>query len=182
MANVLVIKGSARKESTGSKATTWVVDTLKKVAPTATTEVIDLATFSLPLDAEPYIPAQQKYVSENTKVFAAAVSAADAVVFVTPEYNGSYPAALKNAIDHLFNEWNGKKALIVAYSPSGATSVVPVLETLLTRLSMNVVDKVALSTYPLGYEVETGLTAEFHRVAETETQAQLETALKAVVA
>ena len=44
---------------------------------------------------------------------------ADAVVLVTPQYNWGYPAALKNALDHLYREWRGKPAVIVTYGQRG---------------------------------------------------------------
>src|SRR5436305_13011210 len=36
------------------------------------------------------------------------VARADGYVLVTPEHNHGYPAPLKNALDHLFSEWNRK--------------------------------------------------------------------------
>lgn len=38
---------------------------------------------------------------------------------MTPQYNWSFPAVVKCAIDHLYQEWNGKPALIVSYSKRG---------------------------------------------------------------
>jgi len=49
------------------------------------------------------------------------IAAAAGLVFVTPQYNWGYPAALKNALDHLYLEWAGKPALIVAYGGHGGT-------------------------------------------------------------
>ena len=54
--------------------------------------------------------------------FRKAVAAADAVLFVTPEYNRSVPAALKNAIDvgsrpYGHSAWNGKPGAIISVSP-----------------------------------------------------------------
>jgi NAD(P)H-dependent FMN reductase len=43
------------------------------------------------------------------------VEASDAFVFVTPEYNHGYPAALKNAIDFLNAEWQYKPVGFVSY-------------------------------------------------------------------
>jgi NAD(P)H-dependent FMN reductase len=43
------------------------------------------------------------------------VDAADAFVFITPEYNHGYPAALKNAIDYLHWEWSDKPVGFVSY-------------------------------------------------------------------
>lgn len=56
--------------------------------------------------------------------FRAAVKAADAVLFVTPEYNRSVPAPLKNAIDvgsrpYGQSVWNGKPGAVMSISPGG---------------------------------------------------------------
>ena len=40
--------------------------------------------------------------------FAEKVKAVDGIVMVSPEYNGGYPASLKNAIDVLYDEWKRK--------------------------------------------------------------------------
>jgi NAD(P)H-dependent FMN reductase len=41
-------------------------------------------------------------------------------VLITPEYNHGYPAVLKNALDHVFAEWNGKPVGFVGYGGPGA--------------------------------------------------------------
>lgn len=43
------------------------------------------------------------------------------MIFVIPQYNWGYPAALKNAIDHLYREWRDKPAVIVTYGGHGGT-------------------------------------------------------------
>lgn len=68
--------------------------------------VADLAVVNLPLMDEPNHPSQHRYVHQHTRQWSATVAAVDAVVFVTPEYNYSMPATLKNAIDYLFVEWS----------------------------------------------------------------------------
>lgn len=59
------------------------------------------------------------YAHEHTKAWSALIDSYDAFVFVTPEYNHSIPAVLKNAIDFLCAEWNDKAAGLVAYSAQG---------------------------------------------------------------
>ncbi|KQT83403.1 NAD(P)H-dependent oxidoreductase [Aurantimonas sp. Leaf443] len=59
----------------------------------------------------------------------AAIEAADAVLFVTPEYNRSYPAVLKNAIDWASrpygrSSWAGKPAAVVGTSPGSLGAAV----------------------------------------------------------
>ena len=60
---------------------------------------------ALPLLDEQAHPRLGTYAHEHTRAWAATVDAADAVVVVTPEYNHSFPASVKNALDFLYNEW-----------------------------------------------------------------------------
>jgi NAD(P)H-dependent FMN reductase len=64
---------------------------------------------------EPDHPLLHQYVHQHTKDWSAAVAGSDAFIFVTPEYNHSFNAALKNAIDYLHREWANKAAGIVCY-------------------------------------------------------------------
>lgn len=50
----------------------------------------------------------RQYAHQHTKDWSARVDAADATVFVTPEYNRSFPAILKNALDHPHRGWNSR--------------------------------------------------------------------------
>jgi len=54
---------------------------------------------------------------ENLQEFARKIKAADGIVLVTPEYNGGYPASLKNAIDALYDEWKRKPIALCTVSP-----------------------------------------------------------------
>jgi NAD(P)H-dependent FMN reductase len=78
-------------------------------------ELIDLAEFDLPVYDEPHHPKLQRYENEHTKRWSASVSAADAYVFVTPEYNYGPSPAFVNAIDYVFKEWNYKPCGFVSY-------------------------------------------------------------------
>lgn len=80
------------------------------------TLLVDLAEFNLPVYDEPEHPIRQNYQHEHTKKWAASVNAADAYVFVTPEYNFGPPPSLLNALDYVYKEWNYKPAGIVSYS------------------------------------------------------------------
>src|SRR3954447_20761872 len=98
-------------------------------------ELVDLAEVGLPVFDEPNYPRLQQYVNQSTKDWSATVSRADAFVFVTPEYNHSFPASLKNALDHLSAEWADKAAGLVSYGGvsaalRAATAVKPVLAAL----------------------------------------------------
>jgi NAD(P)H-dependent FMN reductase len=77
--------------------------------------LIDLADFNLPVYDEPHHPMRRQYEHEHTKKWAASVNAADAFVFVTPEYNFTMPPSLSNAFDYAFWEWQYKPVGIVSY-------------------------------------------------------------------
>src|SRR3954464_5522122 len=78
-------------------------------------ELVDLAEVGLPVFDEPNHPRLQQYEHQHTKDWSATVSRADAFVFVTPEYNHSFPGALKNALDFLSAEWADKAAGLISY-------------------------------------------------------------------
>ncbi len=78
-------------------------------------ELVDLAEVDLPVFDEPRHPRLQRYAHQHTKDWSATISRADAFVFVTPEYNHSFPAALKNALDYLSVEWADKPAGLASY-------------------------------------------------------------------
>jgi len=98
-------------------------------------ELVDLAERELPLLDEPNHPRLGQYVHQHTKDWSETVARADAFLFVTPEYNHSYPGALKNALDYLAAEWADKAAGIVSYGGvsaglRAATALKPVLAAL----------------------------------------------------
>jgi NAD(P)H-dependent FMN reductase len=78
-------------------------------------KLIDLADFNLPVYDEPHHPMRRQYEHEHTKAWSTSVDAADAFVFVLPEYNYSPPPAFVNAIDYLFWEWQYKPVGFVSY-------------------------------------------------------------------
>jgi NAD(P)H-dependent FMN reductase len=78
-------------------------------------QLVDLADFNLPIYDEPVHPRFQRYEHEHTKRWSESVAAADAYVFVTPEYNYSPPPSLVNAFDFLYREWNCKPCGFVSY-------------------------------------------------------------------
>ena len=97
-------------------------------------DVVDLAELALPFMDEPNHPRLRRYEHQHTKDWSARVDAADAFVFVTPEYNHSYNAPLKNAIDYLHQEWEYKPVGFVSYGGVAAgTRAVQALKQVVTR-------------------------------------------------
>jgi NAD(P)H-dependent FMN reductase len=100
-------------------------------------ELVDLAELDLPFMDEPNHPRFHSYTHQHTKDWGAQVADADAFVFVTPEYNYGYPAALKNAIDYLHVEWQYKPVGFVSYGGIAAgTRAVQQLKQVVTTLKM----------------------------------------------
>ena len=120
---VAIILGSTRPNRIGEAVARWV----HGIAATRTDaeyELIDVKDYNLPLLDEPIPPSQGKYSQPHTRAWAAKIDPFDAFVFVTPEYNHGTSAALKNAIDFLFKEWNNKAAGFVGYGSAGGVRAV----------------------------------------------------------
>lgn len=83
-------------------------------------EVADLAAIDLPFLNEPKHPRLREYEHDHTKEWSARVEAADAFVFVHPEYNHGITAPLKNALDYLTHEWAYKPLGLVSYGSVSA--------------------------------------------------------------
>ncbi len=121
MKKIGIILSATREGRVGEQIANYVLSQ----APQSTQHqytLIDLKAVNLPLLDEPYPAAMQKYQFDHTKAWSKLIAGYDAFIVVTPEYNHGYPAALKNALDYLYVEWQDKPAAIVAYgySASGA--------------------------------------------------------------
>jgi NAD(P)H-dependent FMN reductase len=115
---VLVVMGSTRAGRLCPKIAAWVISVARD-ATDLTFELADLVDWPLPMTDEPGIPALGGYRQAHTCAWSDKVTGADAIMFVTPQYNWGYPAPLKNAIDHLYKEWTGKPVAIVTYGGHG---------------------------------------------------------------
>lgn len=99
--------------------------------------LVDLAAFNLPLLDEPKHPRLQDYQHAHTRAWSESVAAADAFVFVTPEYNYGPPPTFVNAVDYLFKEWACKPAGFVSYGGvSGGLRAVQAEKPILTTVKV----------------------------------------------
>ena len=131
-----VVIASTRPGRVGATVAQWVHDRASQ-RDDLTVELVDLAEVNLPLLDEPNHPRKQRYVHEHTKQWSATVSRADAFVFVMPEYNHGFNAALKNALDYLYVEWGDKPAGFASYGGvAGGTRAVQLLKPVVTALKM----------------------------------------------
>jgi NAD(P)H-dependent FMN reductase len=129
-----IIIGSNRPGRNGIKIAEWVTKRLDETKP-FDFEVLDLADINLPFLDEPQSPMMGNYQQPHTKAWAEKIAKHDGFIVITPEYNHSYPAVLKNAIDFLYAEW-GKKAIgFVGYGVAGGTRAVEHLIPVFTQLN-----------------------------------------------
>ena len=93
-----------------------------------TAEILDLKAYNFPVFEERL--RLQPEPSAATVEFAEKIKKADGVVIVTPEYNGGYPASLKNVVDLLYDEWRRKPVAISTVSDGafGGTQVITSLQ------------------------------------------------------
>ncbi|MBS1951718.1 MAG: Putative reductase [Cytophagales bacterium] len=100
----------------------------------ASAEIADLNEYQFPIFNERL--KFQKNPSEKMLEFAGKVKAADGVIIVTPEYNGGYPASIKNIIDLLYDEWHRKPVALSTVSDGvfGGTQVITSLQFTLWKI------------------------------------------------
>lgn len=120
---IAVIVGSTRPGRNGEQVARWVLEHARQRTD-ATYELVDLAEVDLPLLDEAMPPAMGQYAHEHTRAWATTIAGFDGFVIVTPEYNHSVPAALKNALDYLHAEWGNKAVGFVSYGSAGGVRAV----------------------------------------------------------
>lgn len=147
MLKLAIIVGSTRPGRVGEAVGRWVYEVAKRRGD-AEFELVDLEDFNLPLLDEPIPPSQGKYSKPHTLTWAEKVKSFDGYVFVTPEYNHGTSAALKNAIDFVYAEWNNKAAGFVGYGSAGGVRAVEQLRLVMAEVQVATVrNQVALSLF-----------------------------------
>lgn len=110
---IAVLVGSLRKQSINRKVALALAELAPANLRLTIVEIGDLPLYNEDIDVTP--PAAYS-------TFRNQVSSSDAVLFVTPEYNRSVPAPLKNAIDvgsrpYGKSVWGGKPGAVISASP-----------------------------------------------------------------
>jgi NAD(P)H-dependent FMN reductase len=100
----------------------------------STVDIIDLRSFNFQVFDERF--KNQTNPSAGAKEFSQRVSSADGIIIIAPEYNGGYPASLKNAIDLLYDEWYHKPVAISTVSDGdfGGNQVITSLQFILWKM------------------------------------------------
>ena len=169
MLQLKVIHASTREGRKGIGISKWIEQEAKKY-PEFEVELVDLKELNLPFFDEPEHPRFGRYHHQHTKGWSAVVDAADAFIFVTPEYNHGMPATLKNALDYLSNEWHHKPVAMVGYGGiSAGTRAIQQLKQVTSALKMTAFDGMLLAMpfQQISPEGNFGPTAENVAVAKT---------------
>ncbi len=111
--NIAILSSSVR---TGRKSH-WVTLYFKKYIEEnklGTVKILDLNEYRFPVFEERL----KNLTTPDPKIlsFAAEIVKAEGIIIVTPEYNGGYPASLKNVIDLLYPEWKRKPIALATVS------------------------------------------------------------------
>lgn len=120
-----IIVGSTRPNRVSDRIAKWVAKEAADLADTQV-ELIDLADYPLPMLDEHISPQYNpnRQPNEQAKKWLAKAGEADAYVIVTPEYNRSIPAVLKNALDYIDFQFAKKPVAIVAHGSTGGAQAV----------------------------------------------------------
>ena len=121
--NIAIISASVRTGRKSHRVALYFQNFLQREF-SATAEILDLSIYQFPVFTErlKYQPSPSPDVLD----FADKIKGADGVMIVTPEYNGGYPASIKNVIDVLYEEWHHKPVAITTVSDGsfGGTQVI----------------------------------------------------------
>ncbi|MFF0013285.1 NADPH-dependent FMN reductase [Streptomyces sp. NPDC005374] len=148
---LVVIVASVREGRFGPVVASWLAEQADSHGG-FDVDVVDLADVEIPLSLPAASP---KYAGDDyprpagMRHLTAALESADAFVVITPEYNHSYPASLKAAIDWHFTQWTAKPAAFVSYGgAAGGRHAVLHLENVLTELhAVTIRDGLAFPNY-----------------------------------
>ncbi|MFB8243527.1 NADPH-dependent FMN reductase [Streptomyces sp. NPDC055952] len=106
---VTLVVGSNRHGRFGPVVADWLLARLRS-RDDLVAEVVDVAEAALPTSLEPTPEARAALSGVTPKL-----ARADAFVVLTPEYNHSFPAGLKNLVDWHYGEWRAKPVALVSY-------------------------------------------------------------------
>lgn len=123
---IVLISASVRNGRKSDRVATYFKNYIEQ-SGVANAELLDLLAYNFPVFEE-RLKFQQNPLPAAVE-FAEKVRTADGVLIITPEYNGGYPAALKNAIDLLVEEWK-KKPVAISTVSAGAFGGMQVITSL----------------------------------------------------
>ncbi|MEW2167184.1 NAD(P)H-dependent oxidoreductase [Streptomyces sp. NPDC007084] len=148
---LVIIVGSVREGRFGPVVASWAAEQARQHGG-FDVHLVDLADVDIPLELPAASP---KYAGDDyprpagMRPLTSALASADAFLLVTPEYNHSYPASLKAAVDWHFTQWVAKPVAFVSYGgAAGGRHAALHLENVLTELhAVTIRDGLAFPNY-----------------------------------
>ncbi len=133
MYKIVILSSSVRMGRKSNRVASFFLNYIKE-NNIATVDLVDLDVYNFPIFEE-----RLKFLKEppaGLLEYAAKIKEADGVLVVSPEYNGGYPASIKNAIDVLIEEWKRKPVAIstVSAGPFGGNNMISSLQYCLWKL------------------------------------------------
>ncbi len=132
---LIVLLGSTRKGRFSEKSARWIVEKAQERAE-FDVELVDLMDYPLPFYEHELPPLMRggEQDEPNAKKLAEKIGSGDAFIIVTPEYNHSFPAVLKNAIDYVYFEWVRKPVGFVSHGAVAGVRAVQQLHEVVIQL------------------------------------------------
>lgn len=132
-----ILVGSTRQGRYADKPAQWILNEFQQLEDVEA-ELVDLRDYPLPFFDSPASPmfANGQYADEAVRRWSEKVKEADGFVMISPEYNHSFTAVLKNAIDHLYPEWNYKPVGFLSYGGAGGARSVEQMRLVAIELQM----------------------------------------------
>ncbi len=134
---IQVIVGSTRPGRFADKPVAWLADRLGHRGD-FDLDILDLRDHPLPFYDKALPPARSlaDYPDQDVARLGRAIEHADGYIVVTSEYNHGYPASLKNAMDHVFPEFNRKPVMFVGYGNVGGARAIEQLRLVVVEFEM----------------------------------------------
>ncbi|WP_086725374.1 NADPH-dependent FMN reductase [Streptomyces carpinensis] len=151
--NLAIIIGSVREGRFGPVVAKWFAERAEAYGR-FTVNLVDLADTTLTLALPAVPPALEPRMARPAGMadLTRRLEEADVVVVVTPDYNRSFPASLKAAIDWHYTEWEAKPIGFVGYSgASGGLLAIEQLRQIFAELQAHTVRNAV--TFPRYYEL-----------------------------
>lgn len=132
-----IIVGSIREGRVAIKVAHWIFNQILALKHDhLEVEIVDLKEWNLPLFAGAHAPASGVYDQPKQQEWAEKIHNGDAFIFISPEYNHGYSPVLKNALDYLGKEWQGKPAAYVSYGATFGSRSIDQIKQVCTYMGM----------------------------------------------
>jgi NAD(P)H-dependent FMN reductase len=133
MKKICIISSSIREGRKSQRVTKYFENYIRE-NNLGSTEILDLEGYNFPLFHERFRNLAEP--GEDLVAFREKLVSANGIIIVTPEYNGGYPASLKNIIDVFYDEWYHKPVAITTVSNGafGGSQVITSLQFVLWKM------------------------------------------------